>query len=270
MQQSSPVQVPDQFSSTYGLGTPLTVHPVGQMNRWVSAIAGVIFLGIAGLAVIYGFYDASVQAAKYGPVMFTKALWPPLIIGAIFGLIGILSAVNAFLNWNKSAVVYEKGLAYSDNGGVQNWGWHEVDKLFVAITKHYTNGVYTGTTYLYTLQKADGSRLRLDNKFQKIEALGRTVSKNVAPYQYQKLVAAIKSGQSVPLGPIAISKDGIALGKKVYPWNEIEQVGIRQGYVNIKKKGGGWFSGASAAAASIPNLDALLSVVDQIVGVKAG
>jgi hypothetical protein len=185
-------------------------------------------------------------------------------------LFGILAAVNAFLNWNKSAVVYEKGLAYSDNKGLQTWGWQEVELFYVAITKHYHNGIYTGTTYLYTLKKADGSRLKLDNKFKQIEALGRLAGQKVAPYQYDRLLQKLRNGQTVQLGPIAIDKESIAVGKKTYPWNEVEQVGIQKGYMSIKKKAGGWFSGASAPVSAIPNLDALFAVVNQIVKVKAG
>jgi hypothetical protein len=271
MQFQNPLsQVPEQFESVYGLGTPLGIYPVGVANRWVSAIFGVILIGGAGLAAIYGMYDTSVQVAKYGPVMFSKTIIPPLIIAALMLLFGILAAVNALLNWNKSAVVYEKGLAYSDNKGIQSWGWHEVEWFYVAITKHYHNGIYTGTTHLYTLQKLDGSRLRLDNKFKQIEALGRFVSQKVAPYQYDRLLQKLRSGQTVQLGPIAINKDGIAVGKKSYPWNEVEQVSIQKGYVSIKKRAGGWFSGASAPVAAIPNLDAFFAVVNQIVKVKTG
>ncbi len=262
--------IPEQFANIFGLGGPQGVFAVSQMRRWGNAIFGLFLIGVAGLAVLYGFYDAYTQSAKYGPVMFTKALWPPLAIAAVAGVLSLLALGSAFSNWKRAVVLYEKGFAYSDNGGVQTWGWHEVDLLNVAITRHYTNGIYTGTTYLYTLQKSDGSRLVLDNKLQKIEQLGQAISRGVFPHQYQKLVAALNAGQTVTLGPVAVNKQGIAFGKKAYPWSEIEQVGIQNGYVNIKKKGGGWFSGASAAASSIANLDALLSVIDQVVGIKAG
>jgi hypothetical protein len=268
--QNSPTQVPEQFASVYGLGIPLDVYPVGAVNRWVSAIFGVILIGGAGLAAIYGMYDAAVQVAKYGPVMFSKTIVPPLIIAALMLLFGILAAVNAFLNWNKSVVVYDKGLAYSDNKGIQTWGWHEVELFYVAITKHYHSGIYTGTTYLYTLQKADGVRLKFDNKFKKIESLGQFVGQKVASYQYDRLLQKLRSGQMVQLGPIAINKDAISVEKKAYPWGEVELVGIQKGYMSIKKKGGGWFSGASTPVSAIPNLDALFAVVDQIVKVKAG
>lgn len=264
------VQVPEEFIGVYGLGVPVDIYPATAWNRWVSAIMGVLLLGGAGLVGIYGFYNTYVQVAKYGSVMLSKTITVPLIIAGLLLLFGILAAVNAYQSWNKSVVVYEKGLAYSDNKGVQTWGWHEVEWFFFSITKHYHNGIYTGTTYLYTLQKADGSKLKLDNKFKKVEALGQFVGQKVAPIQYDRLVQKLRSGQTVVLGPIAISKDYITLGKKNYPWGEVEQVGIQKGYMNIKKKGGGWFSGASSPVSAIPNLDALFAVVNQIVKVKAG
>lgn len=268
--QNPPQQIPEQFASVYGLGTPVDVYPVAASNRWISAILGVILLGGAGLAVIYGIYDTYVQTAKYGPVMFSKTITVPLIIAGLLFLFGIWAVVNAYQSWNKSVVVYEKGLAYSDNKGVQTWGWHEVEWFFIAITKHYHNGIYTGTTYLYTLQKVDGSKLKLDNKFKKIQALGQFIGQKVAPIQYDKLLQKMRSGQTAVLGPIAISKDCINMGKKNYPWGEVEQVGIQKGYMSIKKKGGGWFSGASSPVSAIPNLDALFAVVNQIVKVKTG
>jgi len=268
--QNSPVQVPEQFVGVYGLGAPVAVYPVGASNRWISAIWGVLLIGGAGLAGIYGIYDTYVQVAKYGPVMFSKAITVPFIIAGFLLLFGILAGVNAYQNWNKYAVLYEKGLAYSDNKGFQTWGWHEVEWFFVSITKRYHNGIYTGTTYLYTLQKANGSRLRLDNKFKKVETLGQFIGQKVAPFQYDKLLQKIRNGQTAVLGAIAVSKDSVTMGKKCYAWSEVEQVGIHKGYISIKKKDGGWFSGASARVSAIPNVDALFAILNQVVKVKTG
>lgn len=268
--QNAPVQVPEEFIGVYGLGVPVDVYPATAWNRWVSAIMGVLLLGGAGLVGIYGLYDSYVQVSKYGSVMLSETIAVPLIIAGFLFLFGIWAVVNAYQSWNKSIVVYEKGLAYSDNKGVQTWGWHEIEWFFVSITKHYHNGIYTGTTYLYTLQKTDGSKLRLDNKFKKIQMLGQLVGQKVAPLQYDKLLQKLRNGQTVVLGPVAINKDNITIGKKCYLWSEVEQVGIQKGYVSIKKKGGGWFSGATSPVSAIPNLDALFAVVNQIVKVKAG
>ncbi|MCX6064663.1 MAG: hypothetical protein NT121_02765, partial [Chloroflexi bacterium] len=132
------------------------------------------------------------------------------------------------------------------------------------ITKQYTNGLYTGTTFLYTLQKEDGSSLRLDNKFKQVESLGRFIGQKVAPYQYDKLRQQVQNGQIAKLGPISISLDQLTVKKKSFGWKEVEKVAITNGYVKIQKKGGGRFSGASAPVATIPNLEALFEVVNQI------
>jgi hypothetical protein len=268
--QTNPNQIPEQFASVSGLGAPLGVYSTGSVNRWISAVLGLILLIAAALVALYGVYDTFVQVSKYGPVMFSKTIFFPLIIAAGLFLVGILTALNAYRNWQKAVVAYDKGLAYYDNRGLQIWGWSEVERFYAAITKHYHNGIYTGTSFLYTLQKADGATLKLDNKIQKIETLGQLVGQKTAPFQYEKLVQALRSGAVVQLGPIGLSRESFLLNKKAYAWEEVEQIGLRQGYLNVKKKNGGWFSGASAPVAAIPNLNPLLAVVEQITKIKTG
>jgi hypothetical protein len=268
--QSNSTQIPEEFSSVYGLGLPTGLFLIGSASRWVSAVFGLLLLGGAALAVVYGMYDTYVQTAKYGPAVFQRTVTPPVCIAAIMFLFGLWLALSAFVNWKKAVVLYEKGLAYNDRKGLQTWRWEEIHYFFIAITRHYYNGIPTGTTTLYTLKKPDGSQLKLDNKFSKIQVLGKFIQQNVFPLHYERLVQALKNGQSVTLGSVALSKDGITIGKKAFPWAEVEQVGIQSGFVSVKKKGGGWFSGASAPVASIPNLEAMLAVVDQVVNVKAG
>ncbi len=265
-----PSQAPDHFSSIYGLGPVQSVHSVSAKNRWISAIFGVVLISGAGLAAIYGFYDTFVQVAKYGPVMLGKTIITPLIIAAVMFLFGVLATLSAYQNWDKSVVVYEKGLAYNDNSGLQTWTWQEIEWLNISITKRYSNGIYTGTTYVYTLRKIDGARLVLDNKFYQIEMLGNFINKKVASLQYEKLALGLRSGQTITLGPVAINNNNITMNKKTYAWNEIETVAIRSGFMRIKKKNGEWFSGTAAQVSAIPNLDALLAVVDQIVKIKTG
>lgn len=268
--ETNPNQIPEQFASVSGLGLPLGVYPAGPANRWVSAIFGVILLISAALAALYGLYDTFVQVSKYGPVMFSKTILLPL--GVAFGLflLGFFAALNAYRNWQKAAVAYEHGLAYHDQRGLQIWRWQEVAYFFAAITKHYHNGIYTGTSYLYTLQKAEGASLKLDNKLQKIEALGQLIGQKTTPYQYERLVQGLRNGAVVQLGPVGLSQESFLLNKKAYAWDDVDQIGLRQGYLNVKKKNGGWFSGASAPVAAIPNLNALLAVVEQITKIKTG
>lgn len=270
MQSMGTLQIPEQFSSVMGLGAPVRVFAPKGSSRWGSAIFGLLLLGGSAVVALGGLYYAYDQTQKHGPAVFQREIGLPLIFAGLMFLFGAALVFSAFSNWTKAAVLYEKGLAYNDRKGVQMWRWEEVAYFFIAITKHYTNGVYTGTTYIYTLQKADGSRLVLNNALGKVQELGDVINKNIFPLQYQRLVDQLRQGQAVVLGPITLSKDSITVDKKSYAWAEVEQVGIQRGFVSVKKKNGGWFSGASTRVAAIPNLDAMLSVVDQIVKVKAG
>jgi hypothetical protein len=270
MQTSISQQLPEQFSSVMGLGVPVGIFAPSKTSRWGSAIFGMLLLGGSALTVLGGIFYAYDQADKHGSAFFQRAIGTPLIIAAIMFVIGAALAYSAFNNWNKAAVLYEKGLAYQDNKGMQMLRWEEIVYFFFSITKHYRNGVYVGTTYIYTLQKADNSRVLLNNALAKVQDLGNAIEKAVFPIQYQRIVEQLKLGQPVSLGPVLLNKDGIGIGKKSFVWPEVEQVGIQNGYINVKKKNGGWFSGASIPVSSIPNLQAMLAVVDQIVKVKPG
>jgi len=104
-----------------------------------------------------------------------------------------------------------------------------------------------------------------------VEELAATIRKNIFPLLYDKYAQAYNGGQTCTFGPVKISKaEGIQIGKKIYPWAEVEQVAIKKGILSVKKKDGGWFSGAKATASSIPNLEVLLAIIDQVAGLHTG
>jgi len=270
MQASPSFQLPEVFTSAFGLGAPTGYFPVGKSSRWGGLIATIIFLGGGGLLGLFGLFYAYSQSQQYGPAVFMNHLIPFIIFSGIAIVIGLISAWSTYTNWNKAVVLYTNGLAYNDNKGLQTWRWDEVDQFFFSITKHYTNGVYTGTTYLYTIRKQDGSKLAFDNKFGKneIQQLGSSIEKSVVPFQYKRAADTYNTGQVVNFGPISISKAGITIGKKTYPWQEVEKITLNGGMLKVAKKGGGWFSGAAATVSTVPNLTALLSIIDQVVGIN--
>jgi hypothetical protein len=139
-----------------------------------------------------------------------------------------------------------------------------------AITRHYTNGIYTGTTHIYTLYNRQNQRLVLSDSIRKVEVLAKNIDESIFPLLYGRAADQYNGGQAIAFGPVSISKAGIAVGKKTYPWTDVKEVSIHQGVLKVSRKDGGWFSGASASAAVIPNLRVLLTIIHQVVGLKAG
>ncbi len=270
MQSSQPVQLPEAFSSVFGLGALVAYYPVSKWNRAGSLAAGLVFFLGGGLAGLFGLYYAYTQSQQYGPAVFMNNLLPFAIGAGISILLGLFGLWAAYDNWNRAVVLYTDGLAYHDNKGLQTWRWDEVAAFFFSITRHYTNGIYTGTTYVYTLHKTDGAKLSLDNKYGKddIPKLGSAIEQAILPIQYKRAADAYNAGQMVTFGPVAISKEGITISKKTYPWDEVAKISLENGMLSVAKKGGGWFSGASAPVSSIPNVAVLLTIIDQIIGIN--
>lgn len=257
------------FSGVFGIGTVQQIYPVKKSNRWGNVIAGIIFLVIAIIVFVIGLWNAYEQWAKYGSAIILKNLVPPIIISGILMLIVLLVFWSAYRNWKKGVAIYQNGMAYSDRKGIQVWRWDEFLSITSAVTKHYTNGIYTGTTHVYTLIKNDNSKVVLNDSIRKVEDAVMAIRSNIYPLLYKKAADTYNSGLPVVFGPVSLSKtNGISIGKKNYPWTEVSQVSIHQGVLRIAKLNGGWFSGASAMASTIPNIEVMLSIVDQVVGVK--
>lgn len=263
-------EIPPSFPSVIGLGKPQSWFPVRNWNRVGNLVIALVMLAGACLVILYGIYDASVAFHKHGLAVLDDHLFLPLVIAGIMFLLGGLGGWGAYANWNKGALLCEKGFALRTHRGIQPWIWDEISSFTAAVTRHYTNGIYTGTTHAYTLLNKQGRRFVFSDVFKDVEKLALAIEQAVTPRLYDRAAAQYNSGQTVLFGPVAVSKAGIQIGKKTYPWQEAKEVSIQQGILKVSKKDGGWFSGASAPASAIPNLRVLLSILDQVVGVKAG
>ena len=260
--------IPVAFLPVIGLGVPRDYFPVKNWHRWGNlALFSLLLIG-ATLVFIYGVYTTFVATVQHGPAMIDDKLLGPLVIAFILFALGLLAGWGAYAHWNKGVASYERGFAYNDWKGIQIWRWEDVVLMKSAITRHYTNWIYTGTTHVYTLYNRQNQRLVLSDSFENVEELAKNIDQNIFPLLYAHAADQYNTGQSVIFGLVAISKTGIVIGKKTYPWTDVKEVSIRRGILKVFKKDGGWFSGASASASVIPNLRVLLTIIRQVVSLK--
>lgn len=263
------LQIPDAFSDVFGLGTPVSVYAAKKSRHKGALLVMFLLFAGSGVALLWGAYNAYTRYLKFGPAIMVSSLTGPWILAGVLFLIGLVIGWSAYSNWRKAAVVYQNGMAYRDRKGLRSWAWNEFGSLTSAVTKHYTNGIYTGTTHIYTLIKRDGEQFVLNDTIANVEELAAEIRQNIFPLLYDIYAQAYNEGKNCSFGPVKLNKtEGIQIGKKMYPWEDVEQVAIQKGTLSVKKKGGRWFSGASATAATIPNLEVMLSIVDQVVGLK--
>jgi len=262
--------IPKTFFSIIGLGVPRGYFPVNRWNRWGSLVFFIIFLVGALLVFLIGIYNTYVAYQQHGTVMIDDKLPTPLVITFILFAFGLLAGWRAYANWNKGVAMYERGFAYNDRKGIQVWRWEDVVSMTSAITRHYHSGIYTGTTHIYTLYNRKNRRLVLSDSISKVEELAKNIDEGIFPLLYARAADGYNAGQVVAFGPVTINTAGISIGRKTYSWPDVKEVSIHKGILKVSRKDGSWFSGASASAATIPNLRVLLAIIHQVVGLKTG
>jgi len=194
-------------------------------------------------------------------------IWPAIGALVLF-FFGLIAGGSVLVNWNKGLTLYESGFAVRDRKGIHPWRWEEVAALTAAVTRRYILGIYTGTTRFYTLYGQQNTWLVLKDEYARMEDLAKAIEENTFPILYSRAADQYNAGQTLVFGPVAVNKMEIRLGRKIYPWTEIEGVSLQRGSLKIAPKGGSGHSVASVEVASIPNVSVLLAVIDQMVEVK--
>jgi len=263
-------QLPETSSSQSSLGGLKETFPLRKGRRWAWLAAALVFLGSSAGVAAYGLYLANIGWKRYGAAVVTESLFWPVIATAGLFLLSLIFAGAAYANWVKAIMLYQNGFAYKDRRGLHPWRWRDVASLRMAVTRHDIFGIHTGTTHAYTVENRSGNRLVLNDGFSRVEELARVIEENIFPLLFEQATQQFNFEKNLNFGPIMVNKAGIQINRKSFGWGEVQQVSVHQGILKISEKRGGWFSGASAATAAIPNLRVLLSIVSQVVKVKAG
>lgn len=248
-----------RFAGVTDLGSLVSHHPVSNHNRWTGLI-----LGLACLAAAGGLFSLAVStyldlSSPYAPNVILPVLFA---LGAL--LVGLWMLFDTVRHWNTAAAVYEHGLALTDYTGLRQIRWEAVDSVWQSVTKHYRNGSYTHTTYVYTVQTNTGQKLRFDSKLAQIEALGQTLQRQISAILLPRYAQALNSGQRLNFGPLALDREGLYVGNKSLPWPEIEAIKIQNGAIAIKKAAGGRLHQAPVSLAQVPNFWVFYEIVSHL------
>lgn len=241
------------FMGVIGLGNLKTEYKNSGRRRWIRLIFGVLcLLATPFLLLLTAFvaYQAYNDSGQYKVV--DSAIIP--LIGALVAfLIGIAIVVSAWRSWGLAAALFENGVAYQSRTGLQQSNWADVTAVWQRVTRHYTNGVYTGTTHVYTLQTNTGQKIVFDDRLGKgVEELGKAVQRGARNALFPRYFTAVQNGQRVDFGPLALDNQKLYAGKKELPWGEIKAVKISKGQISIQKEKG-WFNWASVTVPQVPN-----------------
>jgi hypothetical protein len=196
---------------------------------------------------------------------------PGFIIGSVLMIpLGIIGCVAAYYQLGFKVIVHEGGLLQVRRTGERVIPWEDIECVWQQITEHYTNGIYTGTTYTYNLRLRDGSRLKYSNyTVNNVKKLGEIILHETSQVLYPKAMKAYNKGKTVDFGKLGISEDGLSYGSSLLTWDEIEAVRIKKGYIHVRKRDK-WLNWCNIPFSTVPNPLVFISLVNQIVGIDDG
>jgi len=137
--------------------------------------------------------------------------------------------------------------------------WDEVREVYRDIRLYRTSyGGLSVSRHTYTLRSADGRTIRLTRHINEIEKLGSMLCQAITQAQLPRAVQTLNSGGALSFGPLSMSRQGIAVGRKLIPWSEIKGVRVINETVMVDRVGKAARGGTPVAR--VPNLSLFLTL----------
>ncbi|MGH2508023.1 MAG: DUF6585 family protein [Ktedonobacteraceae bacterium] len=157
--------------------------------------------------------------------------------------------------------VSEYGFVFKRGNTIEAFRWDQIEAMWQAVTKHYRNRAYVGTSHKYTVQRNDGVQIVFDNKFANIEQLGNTLRRQILKNLWPQMISTYKAGSPMAFGPFSISSQGVDNGKESLSWGEMTNMEVRYGRVMVHKAGR-WQNWSPIMIRRIPNIFVFMALVN--------
>lgn len=187
-----------------------------------------------------------------------------LLVSALFFLgLALSLAWSVIQVANQQVYLFEQGLVVERGKQVQVFPWNQVAAVWQSITRTYRNGRYAGTTYVYTLRRADGYQVKLNNLTKDIAELGAALAQGITRELVPQALHSLQAGQTLTFASLSINREGISNGQAFLPWSQVQGIDVQQGRVSVKKTGTArafWTN----RVAKIPNFLVFMAVTSEM------
>lgn len=261
--QSSPqaLQLPpavDEIARAYQMGEARNDYGLSRKATNQTRNSGIACLIIGGLIGFLGTSDLGQSSVAPGVFL--------LLLAGLVCIIGVVFIVRIAALRKVDVHIYtcENGFIYAVGQTVpQPFRWDQIQAVWRKATNHYRNGVYTGTSTCYTIERKDGSQVVLDNHIDGIEKLGKVISARITRLLLPQVIEAFNSGQTITFALLTLDQQGLNNGHELLPWTQVEAVDVKDGFVSVKRQGA-WLNWDRVAAAEIPNFFVFQALVDYV------
>lgn len=240
------------YAGMYALGTPVAVYRIGYRS---SITLGIICLLLAALfaAVVISGEVSSIS------IVFMLLFFLLCVAGVVYYLL-----LHPLLHGSWRIFACTDGFLVLKGSNPIPCRWDQVAFVWQRIVRHYRNGVYTGTSYKYTVQRSDGVQIVLTEMFRNVGQMGDRLQREVTNRLAPQALAAVNAGQTLPFGRFSLSRQGLTTSKGMLPWSQVQQVSANRGLVMVQQRGQRKAT-PYGGVDKIPNLYVFLFVAEALV-----
>lgn len=216
-----------------------------------------VIIGIAGTILFAALTYLVLTSPQDNDSMSTTLLMAAFALGCL-GL-AIYNLIIPVI-YRGHVYVCKEGFVFTSGKKNEPYRWDAIASVMLDIRNAKMYGMNVGTSYKYTVQRNDGEKLVLDDKFIDVDALGSTITQEATQHMLPKVLTDFDAGQTIAFGPLSVNQQGISNGQNMLPWLEVRGVFINKGFVIVLQKGkkSSW---VNIRVAKVPNvfvLDALV------------
>jgi hypothetical protein len=233
MNQSTPDSIPPKFLGAHtleipeeaaGLGTP--THRFGiHTRRPVRSACLLTLLGV-------GFWVLEVFVLKMG-IYGVGSILGFLLIGlAIFRLLLL------FITRKNQVLIFPSGMSVTLQGQSEIFRWDAIDKIWQQRIQYRYALTPVYTIHNYIVQSKTGRRITIGRGFDRIAELGAIIQSFTTQHQLPGAIAALERGEMLDFGLFSIDHEGLHDGKKTIIWEDIQDVSVRHGSIEIQRRHG--------------------------------
>lgn len=160
--------------------------------------------------------------------------------------------------------LYEHGLVLLEqHGPVAVFRFDSVAVRHRAVNT-YVYGMKTSTRYLLSLVGPDGRTVKINQRYEGVDHLGRQIQDSVVRHQFGPALATVEAGYPAAFGPFTVTREGlVADGKGLVTWPLLDRITLSQGIVRIHVHGKRMQLVARQVGV-VPNLALFLTLVSQL------
>jgi hypothetical protein len=146
--------------------------------------------------------------------------------------------------------------------------WDDIESVRETLLDVRSYGVHVRTERLLDVRRRDGERVKLNSHFREVDALAEAIESAVTERLLPKARDALEKGRPVGFGPVRLTPQGFDDGGlQVLPWEEYDGATIKEGFLNVRKRGqkSDWFS---RPLGELPNGRILLALLPRTPGLN--